>query len=67
MNLVITETELPIVEGNPSVIGGRHVLLEATVNGEKFWRIWYERSISTLEKKRSLLRRDVELFQARKV
>jgi len=39
------------------------VMLEATVKGEKLWRVWREGSVSSLEKKRILLRRDIKLHQ----
>ena len=39
------------------------VMLEATVKGDKLWRVWREGSVSSLEKKRILLRRDIELHQ----
>jgi hypothetical protein len=52
----ITERELPNY-------AGKRIILEAVVNGEKLWRVWYEGSVSTLEKKRKLLQRDIELAQ----
>lgn len=53
----ITETEMESRDGK------RAVMLQAEVGGENLWRIWREGSVSTLEKKRILLQRDIELCQ----
>lgn len=52
----ITERDLPNYAGH-------RIILEAVVNGEKLWRVWYEGSVSSIEKKRKMLRRDIEIAQ----
>jgi hypothetical protein len=53
---MITEEKIP---GEPR----RTILLSAERNGQKLWRVWREGSVSSLEKKRKLLERDIELLK----
>jgi len=54
--------EIPITERElPDVGGGRRIRLEACVNGEKIWRVWYEKFGPSLEEKRKTIRRDIDL------